>query len=90
LQRGVPFDWGAADTIYGVGVIEMKLRRAGKGYVLGAHATDQFYSWIDKPEVAGTWIDTLVRVEGQRWAIEDAFETAKTELGLTHCASRGS
>ena len=31
---------------------------------------------------AGTPMETLVRVEGQRWAIEDAFETAKTELGL--------
>jgi hypothetical protein len=30
----------------------------------------------------------LVRVEGQRWAIEDAFETAKTELGLTHNETR--
>jgi SRSO17 transposase len=27
-------------------------------------------------------------VEGQRWAIEDAFETAKTELGLTHNETR--
>src|ERR671918_3218092 len=54
LAAGVPFDWVAADTIYGVGAIEMQLRRAGKGYVLGAHATDQFSSWIDKPEVAGT------------------------------------
>src|ERR671921_1399803 len=165
LAAGVPFAWVAADTIYGVGAIEMQLRRAGKGYVLGAHATDQFSSWIDKPEVAGTaeqiaqeldpgawkrlsagngtkgarlydwayvaladlraeqynkdltglwtrgllirrslsdgglaffstWcpagtpIDTLVRVEGQRWAIEDAFETAKTELGLTHNETR--
>jgi SRSO17 transposase len=165
LAAGVPFDWVAADTIYGVGTIEMQLRRAGKGYVLGAHATDQFSSWIDKPEVAGTaeqiaqalspeawtrlsagtgtkgarlydwayveladlrveeynkdltglwtrgllirrslsdqdlaffstWcpagtpLDTLVRVEGQRWAIEDAFETAKTELGLTHNETR--
>ena len=165
LAAGVPFDWVAADTIYGVGAIEMQLRRAGKGYVLGAHATDQFSSWIDKPEVAGTaeqiakalspedwtrlsagdgtkgarlydwayveladlraeeynkdltglwtrgllirrslsdgdlaffstWcpagtpINTLVRVEGQRWAIEDAFETAKTELGLTHNETR--
>jgi SRSO17 transposase len=26
---------------------------AGKGYVRGAHATDRFSSWIDKPEVAG-------------------------------------
>jgi SRSO17 transposase len=165
LAAGVPFDWVAADTIYGVGAIEMQLRRAGKGYVLGAHATDQFSSWIDKPAVAGTaeqiakalspagwtrlsagdgtkgarlydwayveladleaeeynkdltglwtrgllirrtitdgdlaffstWcpagtpMETLVRVEGQRWAIEDAFETAKTELGLTHNETR--
>jgi SRSO17 transposase len=165
LAAGVPFDWVAADTIYGVGAIEMQVRRAGKGYVLGAHATDQFNSWIGKPEVAGTaeqiaqelapgawkrlsagdgtkgsrlydwayleladleaaeynddltglwtrgllirrtisdqdlaffstWcpagtpMETLVRVEGQRWAIEDAFETAKTELGLTHNETR--
>ena len=165
IAAGVPFAWVAADTIYGVGVIEMQLRRAGKGYVLGAHATDRFNSWIDKPEVAGTaeqiakalpsenwrrlsagdgtkgarlydwayleladlaaeeyneertglwtrgllirrslsdqdlaffstWcpagtpVETLVRVEGQRWAIEDAFETAKTELGMTHNETR--
>jgi SRSO17 transposase len=165
LAAGVPFAWVATDTIYGVGRIEMQLRRAGKGYVLGAHATDQFNAWGDKPEVAGTaetiakglppeiwtrlsagdgtkgarlydwayleladleaeeynealtglwtrgllirralsdgdlaffstWcpagtpIATLVRVEGQRWAIEDAFETAKTELGLTHNETR--
>jgi SRSO17 transposase len=165
MAAGVPFAWVAADTIYGVGAIQMQLRRAGKGYVLGAHATDQFSSWIDKPEVAGTaeniaqalapgawtrlsagdgtkgarlydwayveladleaeeynedltglwtrgllirrslsdgdlaffstWcpagtpLEELVRVEGQRWAIEDAFETAKTELGLTHNETR--
>ena len=33
-------------------------------------------------------MDPLVRVEGHRWAIEDAFETAKTELGLTHNETR--
>jgi SRSO17 transposase len=165
LAAGVPFDWVATDTIYGVGKVEMQLRRAGKGYVLGAHATDRFNSWDKAPPVAGTaekiartlgldawkrlsggdgtkgprlydwayveladpeadeynedltgawtrgllirrtitdqdlaffstWcpagtpIETLVRVEGQRWAIEDAFETAKTELGLTHNETR--
>ena len=31
---------------------------------------------------------TLVEVEGRRWAIEDAFETAKTELGLDHNETR--
>jgi len=37
---------------------------------------------------AGTGIEQLVQVEGQRWAIEDSFETAKTELGLDHNESR--
>jgi SRSO17 transposase len=165
IATGVAFAWVATDTIYGVGRIEMQLRRAGKGYVLGAHATDRFGSWDKSPPVAGTaekiaqalapdawrrlsagdgtkgprlydwayveladleaeeynedhtgrwtrgllirrtiadqdlaffstWcpagtpIDTLVQVEGHRWAIEDAFETAKTELGLTHNETR--
>ena len=54
LAAGVPFDWVAADTIYGVGKVEMQLRRAGKGYVLGAQATDRFNSWGKSPPVAGT------------------------------------
>src|SRR4051794_6255637 len=37
---------------------------------------------------AGTGIETLVEVEGHRWAIEDGFETAKTELGLDHDETR--
>ncbi len=37
---------------------------------------------------AGTPVATLAAVEGQRWAIEDAFETAKTELGLAHNETR--
>jgi len=161
----VPFAWVAADAIYGVGEIEMDLRQAGKGYVLGVGATHQFTSWIGKPAVAGTaediaqnldapawkrlsagegtkgarlydwayleladleadeydggqgglwtrgllirrtiadgeyayfttWcpagtgVDTLVAVEGQRWAIEDSFETAKNELGFDHNETR--
>jgi SRSO17 transposase len=164
-EAGVPFAWVAADSIYGVGEIEMALRRAGKGYVLGVNASHPFRSWIGKPEVsgtaeeiargldesawqrlsagagtkgerlydwayceladlgpetygatwsglwtrgllirrsltdgelaflttwcpAGTGIATLVAVEGRRWAIEDAFETAKTELGLDHNETR--
>ena len=37
---------------------------------------------------AGTSIETLVAVEGHRWAIEDSFETAKNEFGLDHNESR--
>jgi SRSO17 transposase len=163
ITAGVPFSWVAADTVYGVGDIEMALRRAGKGYVLGVKTDHKFNSWAGKPPVAGTaeaiadglapsawtrlsagegtkgarlydwayceladldgadddqtglwtrgllirrsladgerayfttWcpagtpIATLVAVEGRRWAIEDAFETAKTELGLAHNETR--
>src|SRR5215218_4164133 len=165
ISAGVPFAWVAADTVYGTGEVEMGLRRAGKGYVLGVSATSQFTSWGAKPPAAGiaaviaaaldpcawhrlsagagaegerlfdwayleladleaaeynktlsglwtrgllirrnitdgelaffaTWcpagtpIAVLVRVEGQRWAIEDSFETAKNELGLDHNETR--
>jgi SRSO17 transposase len=165
IVAGVPFAWVAGDSVYGVGELEMALRRTGKGYVLGVNATRPFNSWIGKPAVAGTaeeiaqgldptawrrlsagegskglrlynwayleladlaadeyragatgtwtrgllirrsladgkyayfatWcpggttIETLAAVEGQRWAIEDAFETAKNELGLDHNESR--
>jgi SRSO17 transposase len=37
---------------------------------------------------AGTGIQTLVAVEGHRWAIEDSFETAKNEFGLDHNETR--
>jgi SRSO17 transposase len=167
ISAGVPFAWVAADSVYGVGEVEMVLRRAGKGYVLGVASSAQFNSW-DKPEsVSGTaeaialalpashWVgrsagagtkgprlydwayleladldarsffmcgsakaiwtrgllirrglsdgkmaffttwcptgtplEVLVEVEGRRWAIEDAFETAKTELGLAHNETR--
>jgi len=37
---------------------------------------------------AATSIETLVAIEGHRWAIEDSFETAKNEFGLDHNESR--
>ena len=36
----------------------------------------------------GTSIETLVRVEGTRWRIEEGFETGKNELGLDHIETR--
>jgi SRSO17 transposase len=166
IQAEVPFAWVAADSIYGVSEIEMALRRAYKGYVLGVTGQHHFWSWDANLDVAGTaaeiakaipdqdWVrlsagagtkgprlydwaylplatlradaldaaldqslwtrgllvrrslsdgalayfttwcpagtpvEKLVIVEGRRWAIEDAFETAKTELGLAHNESR--
>jgi SRSO17 transposase len=165
IAAGVPFNWVAADSVYGVGTLETALRRAGKGYVLGVPGTHLFGSW-DRPEPiagtaeaiarsrdgsawrrlsagdgtkgarlhdwayceladldaaeyddertglwtrgllirrniadgdlaffttwcpAGTGIETLVKVEGHRWAIEDSFETTKNELGLDHNETR--
>ena len=54
MAAEIPFTWVAADSIYGVGEIEMALRRAGKGYVLGVNANSQFNSWGIQPAVAGT------------------------------------
>jgi SRSO17 transposase len=165
IAAGVPFKWVTADSVYGVGMLEGELRRAGKGYVLGVASTHPFNSWGRKPLIAGTaaeiakwlaasawqrlsagegtkgarlydwaycpladinaaeydenakgawtrgllirrhiadgdlaffstWcpaetdIATLVKVEGQRWAIEDSFETGKNELGLDHNETR--
>jgi SRSO17 transposase len=164
IAAEVPFSWVAADSVYGVGEIEMVLRRAGKGYVLGVTSDHTFNSWGRKPVVAGTaeaiarglkpkawkrlsagegtkgarlydwayleladleaeeygggtglwtrgllirrtigdgtcayfttWcpaqttLQTLVAVEGRRWAVEDSFETTKSELGLDHNETR--
>jgi SRSO17 transposase len=165
VKADVPFRWVAADSVYGVGEIEMALKRAGKGYVLGVSSDHGFNSFgkarhvggtaatiaegldasdwkrlsagygtkgprlhdwayleladleasafgADKADLwtrgllirrsiadgehaffstwcpAGTAIETLVQVEGQRWAIEDSFETAKNELGLDHNETR--
>ena len=46
--------WVTADSVCGSGAVEMALRRAGVGYVLGVTAKHQFCSWIGKPPVAGT------------------------------------
>ena len=68
LEAGVPFAWVAADSIYGVGEVEMALRQAGKGYVLGVAGTRPFYSWgdgaggrhggRDRPRLAGIGLGT--------------------------------
>jgi SRSO17 transposase len=165
LSTKVPFSWVAADSVYGVGDIEIVLRRAGKGYVLGVSSKHAFnsrgkayavsgtagsiaedlppeawqrlsagagtkgerlhdWAYLDladldagefNADLSGVWtrgllirrnisdgelaffttwcpegtgMETLVRVEGHRWAIEDSFETAKNELGLDHNETR--
>ena len=59
-----------------------------RGLLLRRHIADGalacFSTWCPK----GTPMAKLVAVEGQRWAIEDSFETAKNELGLDHNETR--
>ena len=59
-----------------------------RGLLIRRSLADQsltfFTTWCPK----GTPLEVLVRVEGCRWAVEDGFETAKTELGLDHNETR--
>src|SRR5512143_2720279 len=48
IAADVPFNWVAADSVYGVGEIETVLRRAGKGYVLSVNAAHAVDSWGDQ------------------------------------------
>ena len=59
-----------------------------RGLLIRRSLTDGELAFFSTWCPAGTPIETLVSVEGRRWAIEDAFETAKTELGLTHNETR--
>src|SRR5215204_2956747 len=64
-------------TVYGVSEIEMALRRAGKGYVLGVNATQAFNSWIGKPVVAGTAEQIAQGLEPSAWQRLSAGEGTK-------------
>jgi len=59
-----------------------------RGLLIRRHIADGNLAFFTTWCPAGTPIETLVSVEGHRWAIEDSFETAKNELGLDHNESR--
>lgn len=59
-----------------------------RGLLIRRSITDGAQAFFSTWTRAGTSIETLVRVEGCRWAIEDSFETAKNELGLDHNETR--
>ena len=67
IAAGVPFSFVAADTVYGVGDIEMALRRTGKGYVLGVKSNDPFRSWGEPRTVAGTAMDISDDLPNSAW-----------------------
>src|SRR4051812_46377662 len=74
-----PWNQGALATSQ----VEMCPRTANSGLTDGGLAFPS--TWCP----AGTPAETLVSVEGRRWAVEDAFETAKDELGLDSDETRG-
>ena len=54
------------------------------GPLIRRHIADGDLAFFSTWCPAGTSIETLVAVEGHRWAIEDSFETAKNEFVLDH------
>ena len=54
LAAKVPFAFVAADSVYGTDDIEIMLRKAGKGYVVGVAANHVFRSWGKKQLIGGT------------------------------------
>jgi SRSO17 transposase len=67
LAAKVPFAFVAADSVYGTGDIEMLLRKAGKGYVLGVAANRVFRSWGKKQLVGGTAVKIAQSLPKSAW-----------------------
>ncbi len=67
MASNVPFSWVAADSVYGVGDIEMALKRAAKGYVLGVNANHPFRSWNKPLAVSGTAKDIAEALPENAW-----------------------
>src|SRR6201994_721644 len=74
IETGVPFAWVAADSVYGIGAVEMDLRKAGKGYVLGVASDQQFNSWLGKPVVSGTAEAIMQGLDASDWQPPPARE----------------
>ena len=79
IAADVPFAWVAADSVYGVGNIEMALRRAGKGYVLGVNANHSFRSWGKPQAIAGTAKEIAESLPGASWQRLSAGDGTKGE-----------
>src|SRR4051812_49993475 len=67
IAAGVPFAWVTADSVYGVGEIELALRRAYKGYVLGVTGQHSFWSWGAEAEVSGTAEEIATALVEEDW-----------------------
>lgn len=77
IAAKVPFAFVAADSVYGVGDIEIMLRKAGRGYVLGVASNHVFYAWGKKPFVGGTAADIAQSLPKSAWRRLSAGEGTK-------------
>jgi SRSO17 transposase len=67
IAAKVPFSFVAADSVYGTGEIETRLRKAGKGYVLGVASNHVFHSWSKELFVSGTAATIARRLSRNAW-----------------------
>jgi SRSO17 transposase len=58
------------------------------GLLIRCRRADRSLAFVTTWYPKGPPIEVAAGVEGHRWAIEDAFDTAKTELGLDHNETR--
>jgi len=77
IAAGALFAWVAADSVYGVGDLEMTLRRAGKGYVLGVTSQHVFASWGKAQAVGGTAEQIAGQLPPSAWVRLSAGEGTK-------------
>jgi len=77
LAAGVRFGFVAADSVYGVGDIEMALRKAGKGYVLGVAANHTFHAWGKEQFIGGTAATIAQDLPKRAWRRLPAGEGTK-------------
>ena len=67
IAAKVPFSFVAADSVYGTGEIETRLRKAGKGYVLGVASNHVFHSWSKELFVSGTAATIAQGLSNKAW-----------------------
>jgi len=78
LHDGVISNWPISRSNNSTAQIKLCGRA---GLLIRRHIADGDLAFFTTWCPAGTSIETLVAVEGHRWAIEDSFETAKNEFG---------
>ncbi len=77
IAAKVPFRYVAADSVYGTGDIEIALRKAGKGYVLGVASNHVFRSWGRKTFISGTAVQIANALPKHAWQRLSAGEGTK-------------